>query len=192
MHWYRFYPLFVIVMFSGCAFGGPHIAVFQGNYAFGRGDFQAATVSYLSALTADEHTSAIQYNLGNVYHALGERDAAQDAWGEALGGSNQEVLFRAYFNRGVLMYETANYLESYQAFRDAVRIRPQSADAKLNLELAYESISTGDSGRRARDEQDDRPELSAENRRIMEFVRRREVQSWENERQTSEPDIADW
>ncbi|AFG38562.1 tetratricopeptide repeat protein [Spirochaeta africana] len=182
-----------VVLLSSCALGEPHLSVFQGNYAFGRGDFQAATVSYLRALSHDSHTDIIQYNLGNVYHALGEADAATDAWETALTAESTEVQFAVHFNRGVLMYESGRYQESYRAFRDAVRINPRSVDAKLNLELAYERMSSTSAVRGDTAESASAPsrELGAEDRRILEFIRRREVQSWDRPQQNEAP-VLDW
>ncbi|MFW5800637.1 MAG: tetratricopeptide repeat protein [Spirochaeta sp.] len=184
--------LFSLCMY-GCSLGEPHISVFQGNYAFGRGGYQEATVSYLRALSHDEYQDIIHYNLGNVYHALGEVNAATDAWETALGGSDPEVLFNVYFNRGVLMYESGKFQESYQSFRDAVRIMPNSIPAKLNLELAYERISSTRGTRSSSSVTDSgrSRNLNAEEQRILEFVRRREVQSWERPQQDDSA-VPDW
>lgn len=188
--------LFGMSLLSGCSFGTPHLPVFQGNYAFGRGDFQTATVSYLRVSDHSEYADKVQYNLGNVYYALGEIEAALDAWEHALNSESVEVQYRTHFNKGLLLYETGRYSESYQAFRNAVRMVPQSIPAKLNLELAYERMSAAGSARAASETtavQQSRG-LGSEHRRILEFVRRREVQSWQTPEQsrTEESRIQDW
>ena len=188
--------LFVMPVLAGCAFGAPHLPVFQGNYAFGQGDFHTATVSYLRVSDLGDHADIVHYNLGNVYYALGEIEAALDAWEHALNSESVEVQYRTHFNKGLLLYETGRYSESYQAFRNAVRMVPQSIPAKLNLELAYERMSAAGSARAASETtavQQSRG-LGSEHRRILEFVRRREVQSWQTPEQsrTEESRIQDW
>ncbi|THB62653.1 MAG: tetratricopeptide repeat protein [Spirochaetaceae bacterium] len=184
--------LLALPFFSSCSIGGAQLPVFQGNFAFGRGDFQSATVSYLRALSSGEHQDIIQYNLGNVYYALGEPVAAFDAWQEAGKSPLMDVQFAVFFNTGVLLFETGRYSESYAAFRDALRIQPGSVAARLNLELAYERMINAASVRPVSDEKSPLPGLQAEQRRVLEFVRRREVQSWSERKREGSPVVSDW
>ncbi|GAB6088735.1 tetratricopeptide repeat protein [Spirochaeta dissipatitropha] len=187
------FGLVSILLLTGCSFTEPHLSVFQGNYAVGRGDFHAATVSYLDALQYGEFLDIIHYNLGNVYYALGESVAALDAWEQALGSDSTLVQYSVFFNRGVLMYETGRYQESYTAFRDAVRLQPGSVAAKLNLELSYERMINAAALRSPAETSEDNnlPSLQAGDRRVLEFVRRREEQAWERNNFSAEA-VTDW
>ncbi len=121
---------------------GPDLLVLHGNLRHGNGEYGKATVAYLSALEKAAGGAApyVQYDLGNVYAALGEPAAARDTIGRALDGEGNELLFRAHFNLGVLEYEQGRFEEAARSFVEALRRKPADVDAKANLELALRKV----------------------------------------------------
>ncbi len=169
--------LVLFILLSGCESPETHFAVLQGNYVFARGEYPRATYSYLEALGRGRWGNRIHYNLGNVYHELGEEDAALREWEFALSGQDPELDFRIAFNRGVLLYEQARYQEAYDAFRRALSINSASIDAKINLEHSLRKINRG------RQEQQIEPSAgeggsSGESERILDYVRRSKQDRW--------------
>ncbi len=181
---------------TGCGLGEPHVSVLQGNYAYGQGRFQRATVEYLEALESDQHVAWILYNLGNAYHSLGENEAALEMWNGALASRDPELMFRAGFNRGVLYYEQGRFDEAYDEFRYALVLNPSSIAAKINLELAVQKLQAGttaDEIRQAVDETTSEGDLSTETLRVLNYIRRKEVSRWRSENQRpSEPAAQNW
>lgn len=184
-----------VVLLGSCGFGEPHVSVLQGNYAYGQGRFQRATVEYLEALAADQHVPWILYNLGNAYHSLGENEAALDMWSAALSSQDTQLMYRAGFNRGVLFYEQGRFEEAYNEFRYALVINPSSIAAKVNLELTVQKLragTTADGGRPATVSDggdaggDGGP--SAETLRVLNYIRRKEVNRWRSQDQRSDDD----
>lgn len=170
-------------MLSSCGIAEPHVSVMRGNYAFGQGRFQAATVAYLHALEREQYREWISFNLGNVYHSLGESESALGMWQMARAADSETLLFGVHYNTGLLLYEAGRYREAYEEFVSALRLNPASIAAKINLELALERVQAAEAvGAPRRSEQVERPEqvpeASDESRRILEHIRRREEQRW--------------
>lgn len=180
-------PVVVVVLvalssaiLAGCGGGDPRIAVLQGNYAFSRGEFQTATIHYLRAVeqfAGAEGTGGVAYNIGNVYHSLGEPTAALAAWQTALTSDDSVIRYGTWFNRGVLLYELGHYTQAGNAFAAALSERPGSLDAKVNLELCLRKIQArqaSTSGNSTNGESS----ATSETLRVLEYVKRQEEQTW--------------
>lgn len=186
----------IMLLLSGCTDAGNYIKVTRGNFSFGQGEYEIANIDYLHALDKESHADIINYNLGNVYYALGEPAAAQEEWTKAENTGNELLLFDIYFNLGVLQYDLGEYGKAYSNFKQALIINPHEIDAKKNLELCLQKMQgkgitgsdiikneTGD----LLESEDD------EIRRILEFVRRKEA-GWltTSEGQGSSSNVQDW
>jgi tetratricopeptide (TPR) repeat protein len=191
-----FLVLIAVIVFDGCNLQNPHMPVLAGNYAYGRGDYQESTVRYLEALEREEYTPWIRYNLANVYHSLGEFDAAFELWDQALDTDDLDLLFAVYFNRGILLYEQGKYEQAFESFKTALVYDPNDVGSKLNLELTLlklQGARTGASQLRGQSGEAGENELSADSIRMFEYIRRKEEQLWVQENQQAEPPAAnDW
>lgn len=180
----------VTLLLAGCAPVSSHLEVLQGNYFFSRGDYQESIVSYLTLLEEPEVGEYVSYNLGNVYQALGEGNAALRMWDQAEASDDLQLLYRVSFNRGVFHFERGEYEEAFDAFKEALRLNNGSLGAKINLELTLlrlnaEEQLTPQTGEQPSGES---AEIGSEALRVLEFVRRKEQQRWEanRERESSE------
>jgi tetratricopeptide (TPR) repeat protein len=178
---------------SGCGMES-HIRVLRANYAYGQGRFQNATVDYLRAWEAAEYQPWIAYNLGNVYYALGEVQAALGMWQRAQESDEPDILFGVTFNKGVFYYERGRYQDAYTQFQHALEIDPASVDAKTNLELALQKIRAGEQVVRGDPTGGAGGEgPSPQTVRILEYVRRKEETRWfATEEVEDEPDMPAW
>ncbi|MFP4384380.1 MAG: tetratricopeptide repeat protein [Spirochaetia bacterium] len=188
-----FLLLFGILSITACSNPKPHFDVLRGNYAYGQGHYQQATERYLSVLEYAEYQEWVFYDLGNVYHSLGESGAALEMWEKAAQSEEIDILFGVSFNRGVLFYEMGRYEEAYEQFKYALQLNSTSMDAKLNLELSYGKIKGGKSPLSAGTHDGDTGKqgsasggkgeippgkISDESRRILDYVRKKEGQRW--------------
>ena len=182
-----------VVLLSGCG-AESHLRVIRGNYAYGQGRFQRATVDYLRAWENDEYRAQIAYNLGNVYYALGEVQAALGMWQRAQESGEADILFGVTFNKGVFYYERGRYQDAYTQFKRALEIDPGSVDAKVNLELALEKIRASEQVVRGDPSvagSEGAP--SAQSVRILEYIRRKEGSRWFATEQVEDgPDMPAW
>ena len=98
----------------------PLIEVAIGNNNYYRGEYGQAIVNYIHVLGQDELDPFIHYNLGNVYKALGETEAAMDTLKLALKGTDTELAFRTHFNLGNIYYELGDYKNAGFHFRESL------------------------------------------------------------------------
>ena len=174
-----------IGLLSGCTPSRPVVPVLRGNFAYARGDYQAALVHYLSS-TSGTTDPWVLFNTANVYYALGELDAALATWDEARlatvdSASSSLLVHAASFNRGVLLYERGQFGLAYDEFRYALELVPGSLSAKINLELALDRSRAADPspGPGATEEPGDATDPDdTSTLRILEYVRRKEANQW--------------
>lgn len=156
-----------------------HLRVLKGNYAHGQGHFQSATVDYLRAWEEEDYREWVAYNLGNVYYAMGEVQAALGMWERAQESDEADILFGVTFNKGVFYYERGRYEDAYAQFKRSLEIDPGSVDAKVNLELALQKLRAGEQVARGEPSGSDGEEgPTAQTIRILEYVRRKEETRW--------------
>ncbi|TVR66241.1 MAG: tetratricopeptide repeat protein [Spirochaetaceae bacterium] len=200
------YPFLVALLLlmgtlSGCNAFGPHFLTIRANYNVSRGEYQLAIVDYLRAGEGGQFDRWLAYNLGNVYHFLGESNAAVERWDYARAVDSQDLVLNASFNRGVYFFEQGQYREARRHFRTALEIDPANGAAKRNFELALERIAaetdlTGDAGQSGRAAEAPPVEAARSTdggSRMLDYMRRREEQRWRASQQLRvSPDVEDW
>ncbi|MFP4377497.1 MAG: tetratricopeptide repeat protein [Spirochaetales bacterium] len=199
--------LAILLSLTGCSQLQPAFRVMRGNVAYNRGDFQPALVHYLSTEEAEEDRGWLMFNIGNVYYAMGEQEAALRAWDEARGSlagrqqrgfQNRETLLvhAASYNRGVLYYQRGQYRDALAEFRYALEVDNRSVAAKTNLELTLlrlESSEQAEQVERPSQSDGDSTPADSSTLRILDYVRRKEAQRWVANREQAEPvDSRDW
>ncbi len=194
-------PLVILAIsaLTACAPYIPHARVIRANYNVSRGEYQAAIVDYLRASETPEYRLWFDYNLANVYHYLGESEAARERWSEAQEGDVPDLVFGAAFNTGVYLYEQGRYDEAFLQFRYALSIDPRSLDSKQNLELVLEklaaeselgedSATTSGGGETVR-----AGGQAGAGTRMLDYVRRKEEQRWQaSSRALPDGEARDW
>ncbi|MFP4301525.1 MAG: tetratricopeptide repeat protein [Spirochaetaceae bacterium] len=179
------------LLLTGCVPVRGHLEVLRGNYYYSRGEYQESIVSYLTLLDEPESREYVSYNLGNVYQALGEGNAARRMWDQAEGSGDEDLLYRVSFNRGVFYYDRGEYQRAYDAFKEALRLNNGSVPAKINLELTLLQLSAEEqlTPQAGEQEAEGTGEIGSEALRVLEFVRREERQRWEANR---EPETSEY
>ena len=177
---------------SSCSNSAPMARVLAGNLAHGRGQYQKAILHYLNAQKhPGSAEDALHYNLGSVYYALGEGEAALRAWAQAENSTGDlETLFRVAFNRGVLYYQWGRFEEAYRSFRRALVLKPSDIDTKINLEDSLSRIRTelsapGSAAPSAADSDEGA-------RRLLDYVRRKETGDWSKTDTPADTSTPDW
>jgi tetratricopeptide (TPR) repeat protein len=159
-----------------------HISVAVGNYAFLKGEYQNANIEYLSARSSGAYGDYVSYNLGNVYSALGESEAALEEWSAAAGTKDRRLLSRVRYNEGILLFEKGRYEKAFEAFRQALKLSPDFVNAKINLEYTLQKISakTAPASSLSAAEARLTAAEAAETSRLLEYMRRKEESVWKS------------
>jgi tetratricopeptide (TPR) repeat protein len=187
-------PLFLV----SCNAYFPHLRVVRANYNVSRGEYQPAIVDYLRAQGISEYEPWLSYNLGTVYHYLGESGAAVDRWEAAWESDVDDLMYGARFNRGVFLFEQGRFQDAFREFRYALRINPSSRAAKTNLELSIERIEAGSEleGERSRGAGSEGAGGSAPEsggQRMLDYLRRKQEQQWRaNQEHSVTEETEDW
>lgn len=199
--------LTALLALSGCGAGSPMLSVLRGNVAYARGDFQGALVHYLATEESLEDRGWLLFNIGNVYYAMGEQEAALAAWDDAratiistspdsLDGRQTTLVHAASYNRGVLFFQQGRFDIARDEFRYSLEVNSRSASAKHNLELTLERLESAEQATDPRETQGDGSTDSANDEqtiRILEYVRRKEAQRWFANREDEQlGDVQDW
>jgi tetratricopeptide (TPR) repeat protein len=176
---------------ASCSEWREGVAIIQGNGAFQRGEFQRASLSYLSVLDSSV-ADIVNYNLGNVYNALGETNTAMAVWGKISKPGSEELAYRLAFNRGYLQYQRGQYDEAVKEFRTALLMKPSSLDAKRNLEICLLKTQNFGSALPAR-AKTDRGEPGEPQKALLDYINRLEGTRWKaNNHVDSAPSSVDW
>lgn len=181
---------------SACSKAKVYFQVASGNWAFDRGDYQEANIDYLDARLTGLYSGYTAYDLGNVYHALGEGEAAAAEWAKAERSSDPALKEATLFNEGILAYELGHYRVAYEAFRRTLEIDSSDISAKINLELAYDRMRTQENppGGGPRPSETigvvkDKGQVNRE----LDFIRDREDQHWKAAANApAAPNMPDW
>jgi Ca-activated chloride channel family protein len=162
-----------VLVSASCSRLPAYFNVLEGNYAFSRGEYKTANYQYILAEREGIRYDRIFYDIGNVYHALGEGRAALDMWEQARDRGDEVLLYRIAFNRGVLFYEMGNYSEAYSMFRRALTFRPEDVEAKTNLEYCLRKMNIEEEQQPRRSSSGEKQRrLSDDGKRILEYIER--------------------
>lgn len=171
--------------------GGSRLRVAYGNYKYAQGQYGQATISYIRALKFARDRSVLYYNLGNVYHALGETISATNTLSRAVSeGDWDELESKANFNLGNIYYELGQYNRAAECYIASLVADPNDIDAKINLELSLKRMS---GSARAESEIEVQPEkakpLSELYQKILRLIQRREEEIWRSTQKESSEDL---
>lgn len=182
----------ILLVLASCSGTGVSLAVLRGNLLYRGGEDALATYRYLQARQrGGDWQDWIDYDLGTLYVSLGENNPGLRALERTLEGfaelpaelnrRDRELFFRGYFNLGVARYEIGNYREAAASFVQALRLKADSWDAKINLELSLDAMMKAASGTRVQSEKPpdsgEEPE-DPERDKLLESIHREERPAW--------------
>ena len=112
-----------------------------GNRAFRKGDMEQALIDYQKAFTKDTTSLKAKYNLANVLHQMGQHEQAAKAM-HTVPDSLQAVGQKAdaWHNMGNFQLSQEDYAKSIEAYKDALRKRPEDYETKANLAYAQKML----------------------------------------------------
>ncbi|HKV50161.1 MAG TPA: VWA domain-containing protein [Gemmatimonadaceae bacterium] len=139
--------------------GGLRGAGADGDELYRAGRYKEAAAAYEEALRSGKDPARLEYNLGTALLAAGDRDDAMAALEHAAQiADDADLRYRALFNLGLGYLQRARtaagqdksqaYQSALDAYRKALRLKPNELDAKWNYELANKNRKSGGGGAR--------------------------------------------
>ena len=114
--------------------------VAEGNRLYGEGRFEEAHQMYLEALRDDPESSLIRFNSGNALYQSQDFQRAMEAYQQAIESGDPDLAGAAWYNLGNSLYRGQQLEPSLEAFKQVLRLDPDDADAKHNLERVLEQM----------------------------------------------------
>lgn len=113
----------------------------KGNKAYKNGNYEEADVSYRRAMEVNSSSFDAVYNLANTeYKKEGYEDAAKRY--SSIIGSTEDKLKKAdaYHNLGNALLSEEKYKECIDAYKNALKLRPDDIETKSNLAYAKKKL----------------------------------------------------
>jgi Ca-activated chloride channel homolog len=151
----------------------------QGNKKYQDGDFQEAELNFRRALERDPRDVRALYNLSNVLYRQGRYDEASNIL-EGLANMNLPDSKRAdiLHNLGNSKLGEQKVKDGIEAYKDALRIRPQDMDTRHNLAYAMRLLQEQEQQQQQKqNDQDDQQDQDQQNQ-----------QPWDQDKQEQEKD----
>lgn len=131
-----FFGLFLLLATFSKAQSGD-AALNKGNDYYRQGQFSLAENQYKAVLQKTPDNSTAQYNLANALYQ-------QKKWAEAHGVlkklndmvTEKNLKAAVYYNNGVVYTKETDLGESIEAYKDALRLKPDDTEARENLQKA--------------------------------------------------------
>lgn len=108
----------------------------EGNRLYDEHQYDDALKLYTDAQARLPNAPELHYNIGNVLFRKSEFDKAAEEYRKAESSPDPKLAQQATFNRGNALLMQEKPQDAAQAYIQALRSRPDDADAKRNLELA--------------------------------------------------------
>ena len=127
--------ILLAVGLAACSEDSLQTKIDQANRLFDSGSYQAALESYQALLAQRPDLPELSYNTGNTLHRLGQYQRAIADTRRALPPNDTQLGAITYYALGNHYLALENLELAYDAFRNALLLDPDDADAKHNLEL---------------------------------------------------------
>lgn len=113
----------------------------QGVKHYNQENFSEAELSFIRALEKDSLFMASGYNIANTLYKQGKYEEAQGMYSEMLPkGAENPGQAELYHNLGNSFLKKQQYQESIEAYKQALRIRPDADDTRYNLAYAQAKL----------------------------------------------------
>ena len=110
----------------------------RGNKIYDNGDYEKAQIEYQTAKELNGDSFEATFNLGDAFFKKEKYDEALNQFKELTERENltPEQAGAAWYNLGNAYMATQKLDEAIEAYKNSLRARPDSMDAKYNLEYA--------------------------------------------------------
>lgn len=112
----------------------------RGNRLYDEGAYQEALDSYGLAQVDQPDAAEPYYNAANAHNRTGNWDAAIAQTEQALKTADDALAADAWYNLGNAHFDAQDWEQAVAAYIEALRLSPNDADAKHNLELALANL----------------------------------------------------
>lgn len=112
--------------------------VWEGNRLYAEGHYAEAEIFYRKGLEAEGALPESAFNLGAATYQQDRFEEAAGTWAGVAENAAlpADVRADAWYNRGNALFGQEQYGEAFEAYKNALRLRPEHEAARHNLALA--------------------------------------------------------
>jgi tetratricopeptide (TPR) repeat protein len=133
----------------------PRRVTARGRDEYARGSHPQALAAFEEAAGSRPGDPAVRFNVADGLYKNGRYDEAGTLF-KALGAEAASPLaFPSRYNLGNTLYQKQDYKGAIAAYRDALRLAPDDADTRRNLELALRKLKEQEEQKKREQEQQD-------------------------------------
>ena len=137
----RFLYVLLMLPFLGWTFLDPVAKKNEeGNALFEKGEYEAALRRYLEAQQEARSRPELHFNAGDALYKQGKYAEALQEMGRATEGTHPDMSAAAHYNLGNALFRQEKFQEAVGAYKKSLELKPDDIDAKINLELALETL----------------------------------------------------
>ena len=153
--------ILLVLVVAGCGRNAASLNN-EGNEAFRNQEYGAALQAYEQARQESPDLAEPIYNAGNTHYRQQVWGAAQQSYEKALSIADADLAQSATFNLGNVLFNAASLEEAIEAYKQTLRINPDDADAKHNLELALRELQEQEQDEEGQSQAQEQPEEQPE------------------------------
>ena len=130
----------LILLAGSAAFAqGEKAIIKEGNDAYKKADYPAATQSYSKVVQKNPDNVIAQYNLGNALYKSEKKEEAIAAYDKSvIQLTRAQDKSNAWYNIGVVHQNDQKLPECIEAYKNALKLDPTNEDARQNLQKALQ------------------------------------------------------
>ncbi len=129
----------------------------KGNKQFEEGNYTEAEIEYRKALSENPGYFKGAFNLGDAMYEQKNYEESGKLFGEVAEGQHtDEQKAGAYYNLGNSLMQKRKYKESIEAYKNALRLKPDDQDAKYNLVYAQKKLKEQQNQQQNQDQNKDK------------------------------------
>ena len=134
---------------------GEKAIIKQGNDAYKKADYPAATQAYGKVVAKNPENSTAQYNLGNALYKSEKTEEAIAAYDKSITQLTKPVeKSNAHYNKGVVLHNNKKIPECIEAYKSALKLDPNNEDARQNLQKALKQQKQQEDKDKKKDDKD--------------------------------------
>lgn len=161
-------------------------AVKEGNKLYEKGKYKDAENAYQQALSKHPEYVPGLFNLGNALFKEKNYEASRKVMeNTAKQAKEAQVKAGAYYNIGNSYMQEQKWEEAVHAYKNALRVNPQDADAKYNLSYALQMLKNKKGGKSDRENKEQSKDQNQNNK---ENQNRQDEQDKDEGQDKNDPD----
>ena len=132
-----FFPCISFLLPVAAAAQAANASIRKGNELYRQSQFEGAEQQYKQALAREPANSTAAYNLANALQQQKKYEEARKVLSGIINNTgNTNLKSAAHYNNGVAYTREKALEESIEAYKAALRIRPDDKEARENLQKA--------------------------------------------------------